>query len=239
MNPSNAKLKSVLIISCLALVAMTTPAQALTPPTTFVSTTDLTNTLGSPYPIGFTYSGDRFVGSAAYPFGNQLYQANLTGGGVTTFGAPLTGFSGEIFVASSFATGAYGSNLIYAGSQNTTSIVRLAHDGSSQSVFATGLLGGVRSIAFDPYGNYGNDMIVATMSGNIYKVDSLGNASLLTNVGEDTEGIGFAPQTFGSYAKGKPVAYGKGANLNKLLPFDIDPVSSGVDSCVGVKVYKI
>ena len=31
---------------------------------------------------------------------------------------------------------------------------------------------------------------------------------------------------------------GKGANLNKLLPFDIDPVSSGIDSCVGVKVYK-
>ncbi|MFC1814619.1 molybdopterin dinucleotide binding domain-containing protein, partial [Thermodesulfobacteriota bacterium] len=43
---------------------------------------------------------------------------------------------------------------------------------------------------------------------------------------------------FGTYAKGKPVAYGKGANLNKLLPFDIDPVSTGIDACVGVKVYK-
>lgn len=202
MNPSNVTFKSVLVVSCLALVAMTIPARALTPPTTFVSSGDLTTTLGSPYPIGFTYAGDRFVGSGAYPSGTQLYQTNLTGGGVTTFGAPLAGFSGEIFVASSFATGAYGSNLIYAGSQNTTSIVRLAHDGSSQSVFANGIVGGVRSIAFDPYGNYGNDMIVATGSGNIYKVDSLGNATLLTNVGEDTEGIGFAPQAFGSYAKG-------------------------------------
>ena len=43
---------------------------------------------------------------------------------------------------------------------------------------------------------------------------------------------------FGSFAKGKPVAFGKGSNLNALLPFDIDPVSTGVDSCVGVKVYK-
>ncbi len=202
MNPSNAAFKSVLAVSCLAVVAMTTPAHALTPPTTFISQSDLTTTLGSPYPIGFTYAGDRFVGSGAYPFGTQLYQTNLNGGGITTFGAPLTGFSGEIFVASSFATGAYGSNLIYAGSQNTTSIVQLAHDGSSQSVFATGIVGGVRSIAFDPYGNYGNDMIVATMSGNIYKVDSSGIPTLLANVGEDTEGIGFAPQTFGSYAKG-------------------------------------
>ncbi len=202
MNSSNATFKSFLVLSCLAMVVLTTPAHALTPPTTFVSQTDLTTTLGSPYPIGFTYAGDRFVGSGAYPSGTQLYQTNLTGGGVTTFGAPLTGFSGEIFVASSFATGAYGSNLIYAGSQNTTSIVRLAHDGSSQSVFANGIAGGVRSIAFDPYGNYGNDMIVATGTGNIYKVDSLGNATLLTNVGEDSEGIGFAPQAFGSYAKG-------------------------------------
>ncbi len=44
---------------------------------------------------------------------------------------------------------------------------------------------------------------------------------------------------FGTYAKGMPVAYGKGANINKLTPFDIDPVSTGIDSCVKVKVYKI
>ena len=44
---------------------------------------------------------------------------------------------------------------------------------------------------------------------------------------------------FGSFAKGKPVAYGKGANFNKLVPFDMDPISTGVDSCVQVKVYKV
>jgi molybdopterin-containing oxidoreductase family molybdopterin binding subunit len=44
---------------------------------------------------------------------------------------------------------------------------------------------------------------------------------------------------FGSYAKGKPVAFGKGANFNKLVPYDRDPVSTGVDACVLVKVYKV
>ncbi len=44
---------------------------------------------------------------------------------------------------------------------------------------------------------------------------------------------------FGSLAKGKPVAYGKGVNFNKLLPFDMDPVSTGLDACVKVKVYKV
>ncbi len=43
---------------------------------------------------------------------------------------------------------------------------------------------------------------------------------------------------FGSFAKGKPIAYGKGTNLNRLTPFDIDTVSTGLDSCVKVKVYK-
>lgn len=46
---------------------------------------------------------------------------------------------------------------------------------------------------------------------------------------------------FGSLAKGKPIAYGKGTNFNNLLPFGekwMDPVSTGVDACVNVKVYK-
>ena len=52
------------------------------------------------------------------------------------------------------------------------------------------------------------------------------------------EVVGMAAH-FGSTAKGKPLARGKGANFNKLVPFDMDPVSTGVDSCVKVKVYKV
>ena len=44
---------------------------------------------------------------------------------------------------------------------------------------------------------------------------------------------------FGAFAKGKPIAYGKGANFNKLVPYDTDPVSTGVDACVAVKVYRV
>ncbi len=55
------------------------------------------------------------------------------------------------------------------------------------------------------------------------------------------EAVGISSH-FGSMAKGKPVAYGKGANFNRLVPYNIDhidPVSTGVDACVKVKVYKI
>ncbi len=46
---------------------------------------------------------------------------------------------------------------------------------------------------------------------------------------------------FGSWAEGKPVAKGKGVHFNTLLPINmdrIDPVSTGVDSCIRVKVSR-
>lgn len=43
---------------------------------------------------------------------------------------------------------------------------------------------------------------------------------------------------FGGLAKGMPIALGKGVNFNKLLPFDMDPLTTGIDACVKVKVYK-
>ncbi len=52
------------------------------------------------------------------------------------------------------------------------------------------------------------------------------------------EAIGISSH-FGSLCKGKPIAYGKGANFNKLVPYDTDPVSTGVDGCVKVKVYRV
>ncbi len=51
------------------------------------------------------------------------------------------------------------------------------------------------------------------------------------------EAVGISSH-FGSLCQGKPVAYGKGANFNKLVPYDTDTVSTGVDGCVRVKVSK-
>jgi len=54
------------------------------------------------------------------------------------------------------------------------------------------------------------------------------------------EVIGIAG-VFGSWAEGKPVAKGKGVHFNSLLPLNmerIDPISSGVDSCIRVKISR-
>ena len=168
-------------------------------------------------PIGFSYAGNKFVGSNYYS--NQLYQTDLSGGNVQAFGAPIpfTGGTGEIYVSSSLGLGGFGSRDVFAGSQFEGNIYRLSNDGSSQSLFASGLTGGVRGIAFDPYGNYGNNMLVTMTTGNVYSVNNSGSATLLANVGGDAEGLDFAPQVFGNIAAGTLVVVSEGTGrLNAI-----------------------
>ena len=153
-------------------------------------------------PIGFAYAGNKFVGSNY--FNNQLYQTDLAGGSLQPFGSPLpigSGSIGEIYVSSSLGLGGFGSSAardIFAGSEAAGNIYRFSNDGSTQSLFASGLSGDVRGIAFDPYGTYGFNMLVTTQTGNVYTVDSAGSVNLLANVGGDAEGLDFTPQAFGS-----------------------------------------
>lgn len=201
----------------LAVSALAAPAHAITF-TTFVSGTDLATTLGNNATIGFAYAGDKFVGSVYFGANNnQLYSTNLSGGNVQKFGAPIPGFGGEIYVSSSLGIGGFGPRDVFAGSESLGSVVRIAHDGSSQGVFASGLVGGVRSIAFDPYGLYGNQMIVATNQGRIYTVNNAGVATELANVGQDAEGLSFAPQAFGPYAAGTLFVASEGPGILRAI----------------------
>lgn len=202
-----------------ALAAFALPAHAA--PLSFgefVTTSSLNTTLGNNATIGFAYAGDKFVGSVYFGTNNnQLYSTDLTGGNVQKFGAPIAGFSGEIYVNASLGLGGFGPRDVFAGSEAGGTVVRVAHDGSSQGVFATGLIGGVRSIAFDPFGLYGNQMIVATNAGNIYRVSNTGVASLLASVGEDAEGLSFAPQAFGTFAAGTLFVASEGSGVLRAI----------------------
>jgi hypothetical protein len=212
------KLRLGLSLATVAIAAAAFPARAAITFNTFVSSTDINTTLANNATIGFAYAGDKFVGSVYFGTNNnQLYSTDLSGGSVAKFGAPISGFSGEIYVGASLGTGGYGPRDIYAGSEAGGSIYRIAHDGSSQSVFATGLVGGVRSIAFDPYGLYGNQMVVATNAGRVYTVSNTGVASLLANVGEDAEGLSFAPQAFGSFAAGTLFVASEGSGTLRAI----------------------
>lgn len=171
-------------------------------------------------PIGFAYAGDKFVGSNY--FNTQLYQTDLNGANVTAFGSALplaSGSVGEIYVSSSLGLGGFGARDVFVGSQAYGTVYKFNNDGSGQTAFVTGLDAGVRSIAFDPYGVYGYKMIVATMNGKVWSVDSSGSANLLTHTLEDTEGLSFAPQTFGTVPFGTLVVASEGSGkLRAVAP---------------------
>ena len=227
-NTMNRTLCATAVAAACSLACVS--AQAVTF-TTFVTGPSITAAVGGDSTIGFAYAGNKFVGSVY--FNPQLYSTNLNGGSVTAFGAPVAAFGGgETYVSSSLGIGGFGPRDIFAGNQSLGSVYRFANNGSSQSVFTSGLSGGVRSIAFDPYGLYGNNMIVATNAGNIYNVNSAGVASLLASVGADTEGLSFAPQAFGTYAAGTLFVASEG--LSSLLAITPGGVKSTVVSGLSV-----
>jgi hypothetical protein len=193
----------------LTLAVFAAPADAALTFGDFVTSSAINAVEGQNQTIGFAYAGNKFVGSVYNGINNnQLYTTDLGGGSVAKFGAPITGFGGEIYVTASLGLGGFGSGStrdIYAGSETGGAVWKITNDGTSQAQFAGGggsIVGGVRSLAFDPYGLYGNQLIVATNAGNVYRVSNGGVATLLANVGEDAEGLSFAPQAFGSFAKG-------------------------------------
>jgi hypothetical protein len=158
---------------------------------------------GESSPIGFTYAGDKFVGTGGYYFtSGQLYQTNLTGGGITTFGSPIPDPGGEVVLSASPSAGGFGNNSIYVGSGSGGNIYEYSNSGGTPTLFTTLALGAVRGISFDTQGLYGDKMIVTTTAGAIYEVDSTGHSTLLADLGTDTEGIGFATGLFGTFAKG-------------------------------------
>lgn len=143
--------------------------------------------------VGFTYAGNKFVGSVLQNGVGSLYSTDLTGGNVQPF-APavsLTSSTAEHFVAASFGLGGFPTSDIYTA--DGPNIVHVTNNGASSNTFVTGLSGEVRGITFDLQGTFGNNMLVTTSAGNVYQVNSAGVPSLLANVGEDVEGLDVAP----------------------------------------------
>ena len=229
----------LMVSFCMSLVLPMTVSAASITFNPFVSQTDINTALGGgggngTAVIGFAYAGNKFVGSV-YPDNGQLYQTNLLGGGVTTFGAPIPGGRDELYVSSSLGLGGFPSRDIYvsAGSVNH-GLYHFTNDGSSQGTFsvtgATSLNSEyVKGIAFDPYGNYGYDMLVTTFNGNIYTVDTLGVAKLLASTGQVIEGIDFAPGGFGPVGGQVVVASETASTLFAISP-------GGVVTNLGVSI---
>lgn len=172
--------------------------------------------------IGFTYAGNKFVGSVqADGAGNVLYSTDLTGGNVQLF-APTVNIpsgspSSEHFVASSLGQGGFPSRNIYVAAGND--IIHIDNAGATGGSFLTSPLASpIRGILFDAIGTFGHEMLVTTSGGQVYRVNSAGNPSLLASVGEDTEGLDIAPlgAGFGAF-DGQLIVASEGSGLIRAI----------------------
>jgi hypothetical protein len=171
---------------------------------TFVSGSDIGTVEGQQSTIAFTYAGNKFVGSVYFgPNNQQLYQTDLNGLNVQTFGSPLPSpAAGEIVLGTSLGLSGFNSGDIYAGSENAGTIYHYSNGGGAPTVFASGLSGGVKNILFDPGSSFGGNMLVSTSSGNIYTIDSIGTVTLLGSIGAGiiAEGMDIATSNWGPFA---------------------------------------
>ena len=233
--------KKMLLVSLYAALTLPLSVSAVTITfNTFVQQSDINSTLspGDTSVIGFAYAGNKFVGSV-YPNNSQLYQTDLSGGGVTTFGSPIPSASNELYVSSSLGLGGFPNRDIYVSAGPGNGLYHISNDGTTQGAFtvtgATSLNNEyVKGIAFDPYGNYGYDMLVTTDAGNLYKVTSSGVATLLASIpGQVLEGIDFAPAVFGPVG-GQVVVASESANT--LFAISTTGVVTNLSSVFGVSI---
>lgn len=186
----------VLLTLCLGLSASADTINFAT----FVTGSSLGSAMGSTQVIGYTYAGNKFVGSL-YPNDGRLYSTDLSGGNVQPFGV-VPGAGGETIVAASLGQGGFAAGNIFAGSGANGVIYQFANGGGAAVAFTTlpSCACGVRSIFFDPGSSFGGNMLVTTTTGQIFKVNSLGGATQIANIGADTEGMDVVGASFGPYA---------------------------------------
>lgn len=170
--------------------------------------------------IGFAFAGNKFVGSVQGDGLKVLYATDLDGTNVRVFAPTVSVPSGsaasEHYVASSVGLGGFPSRDVYVAAGN--GIIHITNDGNSSDVFTTGLSSPVRAIVFDLVGTFGNDMLLATVGGQIYRVNSFGAASLVASIGEEAEGLDVVPvgAHFGSF-DGQLVVAAEGSGLLRAI----------------------
>ena len=163
-----------------------------------------TNPIGGA-PVGWSYAGNKFVGTVLGDGVGRMYSTDLTGGSVAPFGGTvnlLNGHGQEHYVSSSIGLGGFPVGDIYVASNNN--IQHLTNAGvADPGLFISGSSGGltglVRGITFDAVGTFGNQMLVTTDQGFVYTVSSAGVATQIASTGEDTEGLDVAPLTGGTW----------------------------------------
>lgn len=207
-------------VSLLGLCGVASAAFAITP-----APFTANNPIGGK-PVGWTFAGNKFVGSNLGNGQGLLYSTDLNGGNIQPFGGAVNlavNNTLEHYVTASAGLGGFPLGDIYVASGNNVHHITNAGV-PDPAPFINGSLGGlngeVRGIMFDTVGTFQNRMIVTTQAGGVYSVDSTGLPTLIASTGEDTEGLDICPTnaTWGPYNGWLFVASEGSGNIRAIKP---------------------
>jgi hypothetical protein len=161
---------------------------------------------GAPFnnPIGIAYNptNTSLIVTANYPTGSPDSLMRIDQFGNTTPWSPATGYPGERYLDIPRAVNAPSGWTVgetFTGNGQVGQIARISANGAVVTPNWVTLPGetGVPAgqLRFDNTGIFGNDLIVATTSGNIWRVSATGSPALLANLGTaaDFEGLAVVP----------------------------------------------
>ena len=208
-----------------------------------VTFTGITTAFNSPIGIDYHESSGSVVLSVNYPAGSPSAFERVESDGSHVGFSSVSGLTNEVKIATA-RTGASGFSPgeLFVGNGLDGQIVRISADGSSvQNPWVdlpgddNGLMRG--SLYVDRTGVWGNDLIVATTGGEVWRVDSAGTATKIADVGVHLEGLATVPDAPARYGPlaGHIIAGAEGVGL--LYAFDT--AGTVVTYSLGVNVEDI
>lgn len=172
---------------------------------------------------GLAFGGDKLV-FAHDTNGDILESMDLSGDDVRKFAPTIDAYGGtssnffEHPVASSVGLGGFPCRDFYVGAGKD--ILHVTNDGRTVDTFVTGLDGDVRVMLFDLSGGFGNDMLVGTRNGYVYRISSLRAILRMSSLGELIGGMDVAPtkQDYGKLGDQLFVVSGISGHLWAISP---------------------
>lgn len=175
-----------------------------------IEVVSITTDFNQPIGIDFHESAFNVVMSVNYSGGTPYALETVAADGSHTQFSSLSGVTDEVKIATarSGGIGGFSTGELFVGNGVDGQIVRISADGSTvQNPWvdlpgsSNGLMRG--SLYVDRTGVWGGDLIVATTAGEVWRVDSAGNATAIASLGVHLEGlvtVPDAPARFGPLA---------------------------------------
>lgn len=232
-----------LIFSLLFAFALTVPL-GYAVPAFAITLTEIST--GFPNPIGIDHheegATDRVAISVNYPTGNPHSLKLVASDGTQTQFSALSGVGDEIKIATVRAgnTGGFTVGDLFVGNGNDGEIVRITNNGAtvinpwvSLTGSGNGLMRG--SLYVDRTGVYGDDLIVVTTAGEVWRINSAAVPTFIADVDVHLEGVVTVPNNAVQYGPlaGKIIAGAE--EQGRLYIFDSSGSSSFITPGVNIE----